>query len=106
MMPAHAAAAWAVVFDLSAYSERFAARLEIDEIRTRLGARWSVLYSVIIAGIEVTAWGATSGLRPDAAAGYLACALDWLVDFYSPPAPPSRICAAEIEAPPRAEAAD
>ena len=70
---------------------------------------WSVLYSVIIAGIDVGAWGAASGMRPDVAAGYLACALDWLVDFYTPPAPPSRIRAAEIEAiapPPEREAAD
>jgi len=76
-------------------------------IRKPLGARWSVLYSVIIAGIEVSAWGAASGMNPSVSAGYLACAMDWLADFYSPPEQSQRIRSAEIAPPGGArEAAD
>jgi hypothetical protein len=66
--PDHALVAWAVLWDLLVHPEQFAARLEPDEIRARLGVHWSVLYSVVIAGIDVSAWGAASGMSPSVTA--------------------------------------
>jgi hypothetical protein len=84
---------------LRSIHRQIAARMEIDEIRAQLGVRWSVLYSVVIAGIEVSAWGAASGMNPSVAAGYLACAMDWLAHFYAPPEQVQRSRVVEFQSP-------
>jgi hypothetical protein len=73
-----------------------AARAEIEVVRAHLGPLWGVVYSIAIAGIDVSAWASAVGMRDEAAAGYLTCALDRLVAFLDGPERRGRIRTIEI----------
>lgn len=65
------------------------AQRNIAACQTFLGALWSAIMSVVILGMDVTSYAATRKLRREVALGYVAAALDRLVEFRKPPpAPP------------------
>lgn len=82
------------------------ARRELEAIKTVLGARWGALFSIVIGGIDVSAWGQAVGMNPHVAAGFVACCLDALVDFYAGPERRGKIRMVEIAPPGEREAAD
>jgi hypothetical protein len=82
------------------------ARRELEAIKTVLGARWGALFSVVVAGIDVSAWGEAVGMNPHCAAGFVACCLDTLADFYAGPDRRGRIRMVEIASPGQRDAAD
>src|SRR4051812_44999499 len=82
------------------------ARTEIEGVKTRLGARWGCLFSVVIGGIDVSAWGEAVGMNPHCAAGFVACCLDTLADFYAGPERRGQIRMIEIRSREAREAAD
>jgi hypothetical protein len=55
-----------------------------------------VVYSIAIVGIDVSAWASAVGMRDEAAAGYLTCALDRLVALFEGPERRGRIRTIEI----------
>jgi hypothetical protein len=61
------------------------------------------LFSIVIGGIDVSAWGEAVGMNAHVAGGFVACCLDTLADFYAGPERRGRIRAVEIE--PRGECA-
>lgn len=78
-------------------NRQITARIEIEMVLTHLGPLWNVVHAVVIRGVTVAAWGQASGMLPNVAAGYLAAALDRLVEIYRPKEDrPQRIRAAEI----------
>jgi hypothetical protein len=82
------------------------ARRELEGVKTVLGARWGALFSIVIAGIDISAWGEAVGMNAHVAAGFLACCLDTLADFYAGPERRGKIRMVEITSPGEREAAD
>jgi hypothetical protein len=82
------------------------ARREIEAIKTVLGARWGALFSIVIAGIDISAWGEAVGMNGHVAGGFVACCLDMLCDFYDGPARRGQIRMIEIRSRSEREAAD
>ena len=76
-----------------------AARDEILRVQARLGALWPVIHAVVICHIVPTAWGEAQGMQSNVAIGYVAAALDLLVQCFEPPQrrQPGRILVAEFE---------
>jgi hypothetical protein len=91
---------------LTGVNRQVAARAELEGVKARLGARWGALFSIAIAGIDVSAWGAAVGMNPNCAAGYCAACLDMLCDFYNGPERRGRIRMVEIRPPVQRDAAD
>src|SRR4051795_6341245 len=48
---------------LRGVNAQIAARTELEGAKTVLGARWGALFSVVIAGIDVSAWGAACNMN-------------------------------------------
>jgi hypothetical protein len=70
-------------------------------VQARLGALWPVIHAVVICHIVPTAWGEAQGMQPNVAIGYVAAALDLLVQCYEPPKrrTSGRILMAEFDSP-------
>jgi hypothetical protein len=64
------------------------------------------LFSIVIAGIDVSAWGEAVGMNGHVAGGYLTACPDTLADFYAGPKRHTRIRVIEIKSPGEREAAD
>jgi hypothetical protein len=91
---------------LAGVHRQVAARKELETVRAKLGPSWNIIYSVVVAGIDPTTWGATQGMHSAMVCGYLAAAMDQLADYYAPPERRGWIRMAEIEPPGEREAAD
>lgn len=82
---------------LSMVNEQISARREVQMVSAHLGALWPIIHAVIIRGIGPSAWGEACGMAPNVSTGYLAAALDKLVEVYTPKRDrPQRIRSAEV----------
>jgi len=84
---------------LHAAHVHIAARDEILRVQARLGALWPVIHAVVICHLVPTAWGEAQGMQSNVAIGYVAAALDLLVQCFEPPKQrmQGRILVAEFE---------
>jgi hypothetical protein len=89
---------------LRGVNRQIAARTEIEGVKTYLGGRWGAVYSVVIAGLSVIAWGEAVGMNGHCAAGFVAACMDALADFYAGPERRGQIRMVEIASPADAKA--
>lgn len=81
---------------LGAIATQRRAMVEIDAAKTWLGPLWPIIYDVVIRGMDVTAWAEAHRKREEAMTGYLAAALDKLVQFYTSADRPAKMRSAAV----------
>jgi hypothetical protein len=86
-------------------NQQIQAHREIEGIKTVLGARWGAAFSIIIVGIDVSSWAGMVGMREEPAAGFIACVMDTIADYYAGPEKRGQIRTVKI-GPARALAAE
>jgi hypothetical protein len=67
---------------IAAVAHQRRASIQIEAARTWLGTLWPIVHEAVLCGLDISAWAEANRMDRKAAPGYLAAALDRLVQFY------------------------